>query len=152
MGKAVQHPGILTELLNGQTVILLIQEKACLLTVLHIHQIADIVFHDFHIGIKGFADKAFDTLHALFFPFPGVASLIDAADRDAILFQNTLQFFNNRLFHPIDTQRQRLYHQHIRELIYDHTRNPVRLAENHTAAGSVHRLLPILPGRFYTVV
>ena len=50
----------------------------------------------------------------------------------------------------IDTQRQRLYHQHIRELIYDHTRNPVRLAENHTAAGSVHRLLPILPGRFYT--
>ena len=84
MGKAVQHPGILTELLNGQTVILLIQEKACLLTVLHIHQIADTVFHDFHIGIKGFADEAFDTLHALFFPFPGVASLIDAANLHAV--------------------------------------------------------------------
>ena len=65
MGEAVQHLFILTETMNGGTIILLIQEKSGLLSVLYIHHVMHTVLHDLYFRVKRFADEAFITLHTL---------------------------------------------------------------------------------------
>ena len=65
VGEAVQNLLTLAESLDSKAVILLIQEEAGLLAILHIYHIADTIFNDFNLGIKRFADEAFHTLHAL---------------------------------------------------------------------------------------
>ena len=84
MGEAVQHPLALAQPLDGQPVVFLVEEEAGFLAVLHIHQIADAVFHDFHLRVKFLPDEAFVALHALLQAHLGVAALVDAADLYAV--------------------------------------------------------------------
>ena len=46
MGKAIQHPPALCQPGHGQAVVFLIQEKAGLLTVFHVHGVENTVFAD----------------------------------------------------------------------------------------------------------
>ena len=85
MGKAVQHFCIFAELLDSQTVIFLIQEKSCLLSVPHIYQIFHTILNDLNIGIKLFRKEALHPLHAFIQPYLGITSLIDTTDPYAIL-------------------------------------------------------------------
>ena len=87
MGEAVQYSRAFTELLDRKSVIFLIKEKSCLLTILDIDNIFDTVFRDLHISVKFLSDKAFDTLHAFIQTYLGIASLIDSLYFDAILSQ-----------------------------------------------------------------
>ena len=65
MREAVQYFFILTETMNGGTVILLIQEKSGLLSVLYIHHVMHTVLHNLYFRVKRFADEALVTLHPL---------------------------------------------------------------------------------------
>ena len=98
MGKAVQHPFRLrffTQVLYSQPVVFLIQEKAGFLSILYIHQIADPVFQNFHLGIKGFTDKALIALHPLLQTYLGVAALVDTPNMDILLFEYLKQLFQD---------------------------------------------------------
>ena len=91
MGEAVQNPlrgQAAAQILDCQPVVFLVQEKAGFLAVLHVHQVADAVFHDLHFGVKWLPDEAFKTFHALLKAHLGVAALVHAADVHAVLCQN----------------------------------------------------------------
>ena len=51
--------------MNGGTVILLIQEKSGLLSVLYIHHVMHAVLYNLYFRVKRFADEALVTLHTL---------------------------------------------------------------------------------------
>ena len=85
MGKAVQHARTFAKLLDCQSVIFLIQEKAGFLTVLYIYQIFDPVFFYLHIGVKLLADKTLDSFHSFILSYLGVTSFINAPNLNTIL-------------------------------------------------------------------
>ena len=59
MCKTVQNSLSFTDPLHCQPVILLVQEKARLLTIYHIDQIVHAIFRDLHLCIKCFPNKSF---------------------------------------------------------------------------------------------
>ena len=146
MRKAVQHFCILTEPLNGQAVVFLIQEKSRFLSVLYIYQIADAVFLNLYLGIKRLSEKALTPLHPLFFPFLCIASLIDAPDCDAVLGQYFLEKPDQRLFHPVNAKGQGLDYQNIGKFIYYKARQKIRFPENHTAGAGIHGRFAVILG------
>ena len=148
MGEAVQHPGAPAEPPHRLAVILLVQEEAGLLAVLHIHEVADPVLHDLHLGVKGSPQEALVPFHPLLEADLGVAALIDAPDGDAVLGQQLLQQLHDGDLEAVDAQSQGLYHQHVGELVHHQPRQEVRLPENQAAAAGVHHLFPVLPGVF----
>ena len=87
MSKTVQHFFAFADALHGKSVIFLIQEKSSLLTVCHIYQIVYSVFNDFYSGVKFLSDKALYFRQPFLGALVGVASLIDAADGDAVFGQ-----------------------------------------------------------------
>ena len=95
MGEAVQHPFARAEPPDRLAVILLVQEKAGLLAVPDIHQVADPIFHDLHLRVEGSADKAFKALHPLLETDLGVAALIDAPDLDLVLCKDLYQLIDD---------------------------------------------------------
>ena len=88
MGEAVQHLFAFADPLHGKAVVFLVQEESGLLTVYHIDHIVHTILHDLYIGIKFFSDKLFDFWKTFFGTFIGIASLIDAADLNAICSKN----------------------------------------------------------------
>ena len=84
MGKAVQHFCAFAELLDCQSVILLIKEKSGLLTFGDINVVLYAVLADLHLRIEGLGQKALYPLHSFEFTHFGIASLINAADPDAV--------------------------------------------------------------------
>ena len=149
MGKAVQHPLSMAESLHGQTVELLIQEKAGLLAFGNIDQIADAVLCDLHIRVKLRPDEAFMGLHALFLPDRRLRALIDAPDLYPVFRQGCLQLVQNHELQAVDAQRQGFHHQDILILIHHQARQPVCLPEDHPAGGGVDDLLSVIPGISY---
>ena len=134
MGKAVQHLRVFRQALDSQTVVFLIQEEAGLLAVFDIHLVADAVFHNLHLGVKLRSDETFSLLHTFFFALFGIASLVDAADDHAVLRQHFLDEAHQVLFHPVNTQRQGLNHDHIGKLVHHKSRQEICLTENQAAA------------------
>ena len=146
MGEAVQHPAAAGQGLDGQPVVLLIQEKAGLLPLGHVHLIADAVLHNLHHRIEGVGQEALHPLHALLEAHLGVASLVDAPDGDAVLLQKIHQQRQNGGFQPVDAQGQGLHHQHVGKLVHHQAGEEIGLPEDHPAGGGVHRVLAVLPG------
>ena len=146
MRKAVQHLLPLTQPLNRQAVILLIQEKSCFLPVLYIHQIPDTIFHNLHLCVKGFSYKALISLHALLLPYLGVTAFIDPPNFNALLRQNLFQLFQNHWFPPVNTKSQRFDYQNVTEFINHDSRKEICLPKNHTAAGCICHCLSVFPG------
>ena len=146
MSEAVQNLLTLAESLNSKAIILLVQEEAGLLAILHIYHIADTIFNDFNLGIKRFADEAFHALHALLQADLGVTALVNAADGNAILSQDFLQLVQNDRLETVNAQSQGFDYQNIGKLVDDDTRQEICLTEDQAAAGSVYGCFAVLPG------
>ena len=93
MRKAVKHLFAFADRMDRLAVILLIQEKARLLSIFHVYDIMHPVFNDLHLRVKRLTDKSFIPRQPLLFPHLGIAPLIDAPDMDAVLFQKIDQRF-----------------------------------------------------------
>ena len=106
MGKAVENVFPFAELLDGQPVIFLVQEKSRLLAVFYIHKVAYSILDDFHAGIKGLSNKSLIPFHSLLQADLGVTAFIDSADGYGVLQQNLFQFFQNDRFPSVDTKSQ----------------------------------------------
>ena len=133
MGEAVQDAGARAEPGDGAPVFLLIQEKAGLLAVFHIDDIADAIFRDRDPGVEGLSDKALKARQTLFFTDLGVAPLIDPPDHDPILRQDLHQGGEQEGLEPVDAQGQGLHDQNILVLVHGQPRQEVRLAEDQAA-------------------
>ena len=145
MGKAIQHFCALTQLLDGKSVIFLIQEKSCFLTVFYIHFIFDAVFLNLYQGRKFRSDKSLDQLHSFLSADFHIASLINSTDYDTILSQYFFQKFNNLLLITVNSQSQGLNHQHIGKLIHYNSRQKICFCKNKSAASCIHYLLTVFP-------
>ena len=106
MGKAIQHFCTLTQLLDGKSVIFLIQEKSRFLTVFYIYFIFDAVFFNLYQGRKFRSDKALDQFHSFLSADLHITSLINSADYDTILSQYFFQKFNNLFLITVNSQSQ----------------------------------------------
>ena len=147
MGEAVQNRRPGAELLNRQTVVLLVQEKARLLPVLHIHLIADAVFGYHNIRIKRFREETFRAFHALELSDLRIASLVHAAKNDAVLREDIAKRRENHILEAVRSQGKGLNHADVLEFVHHDSGKPVGLAENHPAGRGVHGFLSILPRR-----
>ena len=146
MGEAVQHIRAPADLMDGPAVFLLVQEKARLLAVLHIHDVADAVFRDGDLRFKRLSQEALEALQTFLFADFGIRSFIDASDLYAVLCQDFcqgLQYDPLDLFH---SQSQGLGHQDVFVLVYGKTRQEIRLAEDDPAGGGINDFLPVVPG------
>ena len=138
VGEAVQHFGAPADAVDGAPVLLLIQEKAGLLTVFHIHDIYHAVFGDLNFCVKRLGEESFCARHAFFFAHFGVAALIDAADLHAVFCQNLNQAGENEALQTVDAQRQRFDDQNIFIFVHGQTREEIRLPEDQPAGGQIH--------------
>ena len=145
MCKAVQYPRIFTKLLNRKTIIFLVKEKSCLLSVFDIDLISDTIFLNFDKCRKFFPDKSFVQFHTFLLTDFCIASLINTADRNTVFRENFLNKIQNQLFPAIDSKRQRLYDQNILKLVNHKSRKKIRLAKDHAAARSIRNLFAVFP-------
>ena len=146
MGKAVEHSRVLAELLHSQTVVFLIQEETSFLAVLDIDEIMDAILDNLNAGVKRLGEKSFHTLHAFLLTHFCIASLKHTADLNTVFCQNLLQQADDRHFHFVDAECQRLDNQHIGEFIHYESRQKVCLTENQTTARCVRHFFTVLPG------
>ena len=154
MGAAVQYPHARSHLPYRQTVIFLVQEKACLLAVFHIHHVADPVLRNrkyclFRHSGTMYIPALFQR-QAFFLPQGSLVALIDAADRDPALAKAADQgIVNNRLalFHAVG---KHLGRKNIAIPVHRNPRQPVRFTVDQPAGGEIlpHNLFPVSQGIF----
>ena len=134
MCEAVQYSCIPAKLLDRETIIFLVKEKSCFLSVFDINLISDTVFLNIDKCRKFFSDKSFVQFHTFLFTDFCVASLINTANSNTVLSENFLNKIQNLFFPAVYSECKRLHDQHILKLINDKSREKVSLAKNHTAA------------------
>ena len=134
MCEAVQYSRIFTQLLDRKTIIFLIKEKSCLLSVFDIDLISDTVFLNLDKCRKFFSDKSLVQFHTFLFTDFCIASLINTANCNTVLRENFLNKIQNQFFPAVYSECKRLHDQHILKLINDKSREKVCLAKNYTAA------------------
>ena len=145
MCEAVQNLCIFTESLNCQTVVFLIQEKSCFLSVFDVYFVFHAVFFNLDKGRKLFSDKSLGKFHSFLAADFGIASLIDTTNLDSVFCKNLLQCINDGSLKAVNSKCQRLYYQHIGKLIHNKSRKKICFSENHTTASCIHNLLAVLP-------
>ena len=145
MRKAVQHIHPPAQLLNSETVVLLVEEKAGFLSVFYIDVVADAIFRNRDAGVKFLPDKSFAPLHAFLEALFGIAALVDAADRDTVPQQNLLQDGHEFLLQAVDPKREGFHDQHVFIFVDRKPRQEIRFAKDDPAAGCVHSPLPVFP-------
>ena len=149
MGKAVQDPGPLADPVDGPAVILLVQEKSRLLSILNINDISDTIFRDPDFGIKRLCQETLVTGQAFFFTHFGITPLIDSADHDPVRRQHLGQGCQDQSLDPLRADRQGLHDQHILVFVDRQTRQEIRFSEDDPAAGGINDMLAIVPGRLH---
>ena len=145
MSEAVQDPGTSAEAVDGPAVVFLVQEKAGLLTVFHVHDIADAVLDDLHFGVEGFCEKALLTGHSLELAHFGIAALIDSPHRDAVFAQCGDQSRQQISLEAVDAEREGFHDKDILIFVDRKTRQEIRLAEDQPAAGGVDDFPAVIP-------
>ena len=83
MSKAVQHTFALTQFLNRQTIVFLIQEKSGFLAIHYIHHITNAIFRNFHVCIKFCSNETFYPAQTFFFPLLRITTLINTSNLNA---------------------------------------------------------------------
>ena len=155
MGEAIQHMLAGTDPGHGQPVVLLVQEKAGLLSVHHVHMVAQAVFGDdgHQVGLRqGAAGNGRDALafgHALQFPDLHIVALVDALHVLAHFPQDLQEQGEQQLFALFDAQAEHLGHQHILEPVHGKARKAVGLAKDQAAGFEIvagHDGLAVLDG------
>ena len=152
MGKAVQHFCIFAELLDSQTVIFLIQEKSCFLSVFYIYLIFYPILFDFYQSRKFRTDKALVKLHSLLTSYLGIASLVNSSDSNTVLFQNLFQKFQYLQLQAVNSQGKRLNNKHIRKFVNNKSGKKISFSENQSAASCICYLFPVFPGISYSLL
>ena len=132
MRKAIDNCLSLGKLLDGESIEFLIQEESCLLTILNIYPILNTVLYNLNLCIKFLSNKALLSFQAFLLTNPGIASLINTANLDAIFSKNLYQIIQNFLLHPINAQGQRFHNKYIFILIHNKSWQIISLTENHT--------------------
>ena len=130
-------------------VILLIEEKACLLTVCDIDKVSYAVLDDRDLRVKGLRKKSLCPLHSFLRPLFRVASLINAPDHHAISSKHIDKFIEDHALHPVHPKRQGLDDEYIFILIDRDTGKKIRVTEHDTAAGCINGILAIVPSILY---
>ena len=153
MGKAVQHPSPPGQAGHRLAVILLIQEKARFLPVLHIYGILHPVLHDDGPGALRDGNSlqripALVLFQALVGPQCHVVALIDAPDGLPVLGQDLVEQREDHRFEPLHPQRQGLGHQKVVEPVHRKTGEGICLPEDEPAAVGIlpHHRFAVLPG------
>ena len=157
MGKAVQHPASPCQPGNGQSVILLVQEKTGFLAVFHVYPVKNSIFADLRDGIwEGFTEiePALVLLQALQLPDGHVVALKNAADRFAVLAQRLHQQGEQQVFDFFHSGGQGLGDQDIGEAVHRQPWEAVGLAEDDAAAGGIacHDGFAVRPGVLNTAL
>ena len=140
MAEAVQHPRAGAQRRDGRAVLLLIEEEAGLLAVLHVHAEDDAVLLHLHQVGHLAAQEARGLLHALQAAHRHVAALPDAHGLDDLH-----QKIGDHVLDALDAQRQALQHQHVRILIHHQARQEVGFGVDQAAAVRVAELPAVVP-------
>ena len=154
VGKAVQHPLAPGQPGHRQAVVFLVQEKAGLLPVFHIHPVAHTIFADFGDGAlrQGLSlqrEPALVLLQALQGADGHIVALKEACDLLPVLLQHPDQEGEE---HPLDALHphgQGLGHQQRAKAVHRQPGEAVGLPKDHPAAGKIlrpHDGLPVIPG------
>ena len=154
MGEAVQHRLSAGQVGNCPAIVLLIQEKAGLLAVLHVHQVLHTVFHDLRYRRLGrlFAGQGIPALalrKALFFPQGHIVAQKDAPDGKAILPQQPDQRRQQNVLNALHAHGEYLYAQKVPELVHGQTGEGVGLSEDDPTGVQIlgtHDRLAVFPG------
>ena len=146
MGKAVQNVRSPADLMDGPAVVLLVQEKAGLLAVFHVHDVADAVFRDGDLCIKGLCQKSLEALQAFLFPYLGVAPFIDAPDLYAVFGEDLRKGRKDISLDPLAPQGQGFHYQDILVLVHGQAGQKVGFPEDDPAGGGVDDVLSVFPG------
>ena len=140
MAEAVQHPRAPAQRRDGRAVLLLIEEEARLLAVLHVHEEAHAVFRHLHPVGHLAAQQAGGLLHALQPSHGNVAALPDARG-----LNDLHQQIAEHVLDALNAQRQRLHHQHRAELVHHQSGQKVGLGIDQPAGLGIAQELSILP-------
>ena len=154
VGEAVQHRPPLSQPGHRLAVVLLVQEKAGLLAVFHVHGVPHAVFHDLRQGrgrglLAGQGEPALVLLQSLLFPQLHVVALVDAGDGLAVGAQHLYQHGQQLSLDLLHAVGEHLHREQIVEPVHRQAREAVRLAEDDAAAVQVLRPqhgLAVLPG------
>ena len=153
MGEAVQHGPPRGDAGRRGPVVLLVQEKAGLLAVLKVHQVADAVLHNLRLG--GFGQglalqgvPALVLLHALQLPDLHVVALINAPDVLAAGLDGLYQGGEDPVLAQLGAQAQGLGDQDVPKLVHGQAGEAVRLPKDDAAAVRVraHDSFAVVPG------
>ena len=138
MREAIEHALSCGKLCRCAAVILLVEEKARLLTVDIVNIVQDTVFADRHMTVQVRLEvierhKAGALLHPLFFPELDVVALVDRVDLLTAGTQRLQQEREQLRLAQLHTQREHLRDQDRAEAVDCQPRKPVRLAKNQAA-------------------
>ena len=152
MCKAVQNFRTFAKLLDCQSVILLIQEKSCLLPVFYVNFIFYTIFFNLHKCWKLWSYKTLNHFHSFLFAHLHIASFVNTANSDPIFCQDFPEEFYDCFFKTIDPQSQWLNYQYIRKFIHHNSRKEICLCKNQTTASCIYHFLTIFPCITYTLL
>ena len=142
MAEHIDHARAGAQRRDGRAVLLLVEEEARLLAVLHVHGIHDAVFHHRHAVGHVSIEQARGFLHAFQAAHGHIVALINALWPDH--FHQNIGQFALPQFHA---QRKHLHHQHAAELVHHQPGQKIRLGIDGAAAVHVAKALAVLPGR-----
>ena len=145
MSKAVQHTFALTQFLNRQTIVFLIQEKSGFLAIHYIHHITNAIFRNFHVCIKFCSNETFYPAQTFFFPLLRITTLINTSNLNAIFLQNLLHQISQLFFITLHTKSQTFHDKHIFVFVNNNSRQKICFTKYQTAGRSIHRILSIIP-------
>ena len=134
MCKAVQDSRILAEFLDRKTVVFLIQEKSCLLSVLDIDLIFHSIFDNLNKSRELRSDEALVKFHSFLLADFGITSLVDSTDVDSVLCKNFPDKFEDHFFPAVDSKCKGLYDQNILKFVNCQARQEICLTKDQAAA------------------
>ena len=133
MRETVQYGLALDERCNRGAVLLLIEEEGGFLPVPDIDNVSDTVFSDGYVGVKFLGKKTAGAGKAFLFAYLGIASLINAADVDAILLQDLDKGSKKESLELFDSKGQRLDNKYILIFVNRESRKKVGFSEDDAA-------------------
>ena len=152
VGEAVEHAAAAGKARDREAVILLVEEEAGLLAVLHVHAVIDAVLADLRHGARGHVpalerEPALPLLHTLKRADGRVIALENAVDHNAVLSEDLDEQREKHLLDALHADGEGLRDEQVFKAVHRQAGEAVRLAEDDAAAGNVraHDRLAVVP-------
>ena len=145
MSEAVENFCPLTEFLDCQSVVFLIQEKSCFLSVFDIYFVFDTVLLNLYQCRELRSDESLNQFHSFLLADFYIASFIDTTDVDSVLCENFFNQFYDGFLKTVNSQRKRLYNNHIGKFIYNQTRQEICFSKDQTACAGIYYFFAVFP-------